>query len=238
MSWGPSINEICERALRKIGALAIRSSGARQGEMDEARYWLDMHVGHIAGTKRTWWAVPRTATFALTPGTTEYNLASVLGAKAPNGVEFAIGLWLLDATGANLHEIKILRRQEWEALTPDPTSGEPVYCYINRDQAPTLFLPNVPTTQAYSVKFLFQSYAPNIVSKRGLERVTTFRSSYTLYLVTQLSALIADGPVRKLPKDEVDSMYSRAATLWRDIESYEDQEQNNEPARVTFYNGI
>lgn len=241
MSWAPSINDICERALRKIGAYAISSSGPRPREMEETRYWLDMHVAHITGTKRTWWNVPRTAQFTLTEGVREYDLVAALGSQAPLGIEFPIGVWLIDATGQLLHEVKIIRRQEYEALTPNMSTASqaPTMCYIDRQQKPTLtFLEAPDGTQAYTCKFLFQSYGPNLVKLRGLERVSLFRTSYTLYLVTATAALVGDGPVRKQPKDEVDSMKADAKRLWIDLEAYEDQEQNNEPARVQFYNGI
>lgn len=245
MSWLPSINELCERALRKIGTLGIRDSGARPAEMEEARYWLDMHMGHIVGTKRTWWQVPRTARMTLTAGVTEYDLIANLGAAAPDGVEFVVGVYLIgQPSGADeqlLHEVKIVRRQEYEALTPDGSNASqpPTICYIDRKQKPTLFFLEAPdANQTYTAKLVFQSYAPNLVAQRGVNRETAFRSSYTLYIVTALSALIGDGPVRKLPADEVKTMKDDRDKLWKDIEGYEDQEQSNSPSRVLFYNGI
>lgn len=246
MSWLPSINELCERSLRKIGTFGIRDSGARPAEMEEARYWLDMHMGHVVGTKRTWWNVPRSATFQLTAGTTEYDLISNLGAAAaPDGVEFVIGVYLLGQPVGGvqtlLREVKVVRRQEFEVLTPDASdvAQSPTICYIDRKQRPTLFFLEAPdANQTYWAKLLFQSYAPNLVSQRGVNREALFRSSYTLYIVTALAALIGDGPVRKLPADEVKTMKQDRDKLWLDLEGYEDQEQNNAPARVNFYNGV
>jgi hypothetical protein len=243
MSYAPSIVDICTRALRKIGVYAIRSSGPRPEEIEEARYWLDMLVGHLVGKKRTWWRVPRTASITLTSGVKEYDLVVALGTAAPDGVEFVIGAQLLDATGQRLHDINILGRQEYEGLIANPPglSTEPQRCYISRDQKPTLFFVEAPDdTQVYTVRLLFQSYAPNMVTGRGNTRIEEigFRSSYTLYLVTALAAQIGDGPVRKAPADEVKKMQADARALLVDLESYEDMEQQGGDGRVAYYGGI
>lgn len=137
-------NEICERALRKIGATAIRSAGSRAEEVEEASYWLDMLMGHIAARKRTWWLVPNTAEFTLTAGVWNYSLDQILGpTQAAGGVQAIIDVWLANANGAGIdsfpdvpgwiplqddegthptYEVNgllrlgVLRRQEWEGI--------------------------------------------------------------------------------------------------------------------------
>lgn len=241
MSYQLSTNDVCDRALRKIGAYAIRSSGARPEEVAEARSWLDMLVGHLVGKKRTWWRAPRAATFTLTAGTKEYDLVAMLGTSAPDGIEFVIAAQLLDETGQRLHDVTIMQRQDYEAVVADPPDSAmpPERCYISRDQKPVLFFVEAPDdVQTYTLRVLFQSYAPNLVEGRGNAKLTEFRTSYNLYLVTALAALIGDGPVRKLPADEVKKMQTDAASLLKDLEAYEDFEQDGGDGRVKFYGGI
>jgi hypothetical protein len=263
-----SIAEVCERALRKIGAFAIRSSGARQEEMDEARYWLDMIVTHQTSRMRTWWMVPASATFNLTPGVSTYDLNAALGtAQVPNGIQFVIDCILFNSsTGLDIHHISSLRRQEWEmrSLTPialpdgdysavdqwteddaywggsnsavSPIQpGPPAICYIDRAQRPTMYLSPTPDTLTpYGVRVLFQSYADDFVNAKPESRQYRFRASWNLWMVTALAAQLADGPVRKLPADEVGSMKKDAEKYRNELEAYEADEHANDPQRVAY----
>ena len=68
------------------------------------------------------------------------------------------------------------------------------------------------------------------------ERSNGTYSHFSLLLA--LAAQIGNGPVRKLPADEVRDMKAEAGGLLTDLEAYEDHEQANEPRRVEFYGGI
>lgn len=243
MSFAPTINFVLERALRKIGATAITSPAARAREMVEARYWLDMVVGHLAGRERTWWLVPRTATFLLVAGKREYDLNEAVGiAQAPDGIEFVVAVYIDDATtGAAVGDVNLLRREEYEAEVGETINavGVPSGAYIDRAQRPTLMFLHAPGAgRSYRARVVFQSYAPNLVSTRDLKLLERFRSAWTLWLVTATAAQIGNGPVRKLPKDEVDDMKRDAGSLLFDLESYEGHEQNNQPSGVQFHNGV
>lgn len=236
-----SVGDICERALRRIGAYAIRSSGPRPEEMDEARLWLDMQIGHLSARARTWWLVPATATFPLTAGVAAYDLNSVLSALAPNGVEFVIAVYLFDPViNRDIREIKLLRRLEFEAIEDKLRQGSPCHAYVTRDTRPTMtFADPVPDgVKPYSVRLLLQQYAPNFAAIGNTSKATMIRQAWNLYIVTALAALLANGPVRKLPGDEVKDLKTEADRLLLDLEAYDAQEQANEPRRVRFYNGV
>ena len=268
MSHLLSIGQICERALRKIGAFAIRSSGARPEEIEETRYWLDMVIAHQASRMRTWWLVPGSGTFSLTPGIAAYDLNTVLGtAQAPDGLQFIINTFLYNTgTGQDIHELPQLRHQEWEnrflvgdtpsiqdydtasenpyqwgydSGAPSIAPGVPTVCYIDRQQRPTMQVSPTPDANVpYGVRVLFQSLSSDFTPEGGRplsDRTYKLRTAWTLWVVTATAAQIANGPVRKLPADEVADMKKEAEILRNDLEAYDAHEQANEPRRVFYH---
>ena len=259
MSHLLSVGEICDRALRKIGAFPTRSSGARGADVEESRYWLDFVVAHQAARQRTWWLVPATVTFPLTAGTDTYDMAQQIGGtQAPNGISSVASVVLYNTkTGLDLHSVAILRRLEFEQRnvggrnlpSDDPwqwapassrgnaeAPGAPVACYITRDQSPIIrFAPVPDSVGAYGVRVVCQGYSKDFVAADATERVLNLRSTWFLWLVTALAAEIGDGPVRKLPADEVRSMRREAQQLRGDLESYDLEENTNSPKRVLYH---
>lgn len=237
-----SVRQFCELALRKIGAFAIADSGARAREVEVARHWLEMIVGHQAAKKRTWWLVPGTATLTLREGVASYDLTDEIGiAQAPQGVEFVVSAHLYDTdTGDLIHEISLLPRTDWEDITQRSREGEPEVAYINREQRPTMLVSPVPNgVRNIEARIVFQSYAANFISAALTDRTTLgIRSSWNLWLVAALAAAIGNGPVRKLPADEVKDMRREADRLLAELEAYEDHDQSNALERVAFYGGV
>ena len=236
-----TVNQFCERALRKIGSYSINDAGARSEEMEEARWWLDMMVGHLAARKRTWWKVPATALLTLREGVQEYSLDAELAPVSANGEQFVIQVFLDDATtGDAIQEISLRSRSEWEELDDRQRAGQPEFAYIDRMRSPTLRLSPVPdAARSYRLRVVFQSYSPDFTALAWNNRADTdIRQSYNLYIVTALAAQIGNGPVRKLPADEVRDMKQEAGSLLTDLEAYEDHEQANEPRMVQFHGGI
>ncbi|CAB4144089.1 hypothetical protein UFOVP469_11 [uncultured Caudovirales phage] len=255
-----STAEIIDRALRKIGQFPTRSSGARADDVDETRYWLDMIVGHQSARQRCWWLVPATATFNLVAGQEAYDLAAALGGtQAPNGVEFVIAVVLYNrTTGTDIHEVPIARRTEWElrrfpnrdrspdaspwewSEARDPTvgadvAGQPSLCHVTRDQAPTIHFAPVPDANTdYGVRVVFQSYSPDFTRAAADERILNLRTTWNLWLVTALAYEIGNGPVRKLPADEVRGMKQDAINLRGELEAYDAHETQTLRKRVAY----
>lgn len=243
MAYAPSINDVLQRALRRIGAFAIRDSGPRAAEMEEARYQFDMLMGHLSARKRTWWLVPETQTFPLVAGQRDYDLEAALSiAAGGDGIQQVIALYVDQAdTGVEVNRVNILRRQEFEALVGQNVNaaGPPSACYIDRDRRPTVkFLEAPDSAGSYVARIIFQRLSPDLTRGRDLAKLEQFRASWTLYLVTGTAALCGNGPVRKLPKDEVDDLKTEAARLLADLEAYDDHEQQDTPFQVQFHNGI
>lgn len=265
MAYVLSVEETIERSLRQIGAFAIRSSGARPEEVKEARYWLDFIVGHEASRQRAWWLVPASATFPVAAGSgaAPADLTALVGsAQAPNGIQFIIGAVLYDTvTGLDIHELPIVRRQEWEQRTllpgvgldgwqtrslidsppspspPDPP-GTPSFCYIDRGQKPSFqCYPTADKVRSYGVRLLFQGYASDFVGIAANSRQHSLRAAWNLWTVTALSAELADGPIRKAPADEVAEFRQRAMVLRNELEEYENQEVSQD-RRIQYFNGI
>lgn len=238
MSFGPSVNFVCQRALRLIGDFPIRASGPRPEAMEEAGYWLDMIVAHVAALQKTWWLTPATQTFTLTAGERTYDLAAVLGkAKAPNGLQVVSQIHVLDTEGlTELSQPPLMRRQEFDEMLAQHLSDEgvPSACYIDRMRDPTLQFLEAPA-EAYQVRIVFQGYAPKLTNTKDLKLLTSFREGWSMYLVTALAARIGNGAVRKLPADEVRNYAAEAEKLLFELQAYDAHEQQTE-RRVRFHN--
>ena len=97
-----------------------------------------------------------------------------------------------------------------------------------------LISPPPDTVQPYGVRVLFQSFPIDQTAGVSNAKMTQIRTAWNLWVVTALAAQIANGPVRKLPADEVADMKKEAMQLRDELEAYDSQEQANEPRRV-FY---
>lgn len=226
--------EICERALRKIGSYSIRDASADGTEMAEARFWLDMIVGHIASRQRTWWLVPGTARLTVTAGVTSYDLQTNLTGLPK--VQHVVSLYSVAAADGTSVEIPLLRRQEWEALDrSDTATGQPTAAYVDRRARPTLLIwPAPAATPTHNLDVLYQQFSDDSTAKAVTAPLDRVRESWNLFLVTRLAADIGNGPIRKLPADEVREMQTTAAALLFDLEAYDSQEQAGEPRLVAY----
>lgn len=229
------IREVCERALRKIGSYSIRDSGADAAELQEARYWLDLVVGHVAAMRRMWWLVPDTATITLIDGQTDYELTALL----PSGDPFAFPVSVTSIrTETDVRDpVCLWRRWEWEARDAAVVTGRPQAVYIDRDpEAPVMRVWPAPTAPIdWHLEMVFQRVTPDFTAGASSERIVRIREAWNLYLVTALAAQLGNGPVRKLPADEVRDMKQEAADLLMDIEKFDIHEHADEPRRVAFH---
>lgn len=228
-----SINEICERALRKIGAYSINDSGADAAYMEEARHWLDMIVAHLSARKRRWWLVPATYSFDLTAGQAAYNLrTSLSGAK----LEFIVQVNAVEVTGGTAQEVPIMRRQEWERDRLRKDGGPPWSCWIDRTDDPTLTLAPTPVAPiAHRIEVVAQAFPTDLRTLQGVAKLPEVPQVWNLAMVHRLAAELGNGPVRKQPQDEVRDMQETAAELIAQLDAYADHEQADEPRRVAYH---
>ena len=228
------IREVCERALRRIGTFSIRDSAADPAELEEARYWLDMVMGHVAARQRAWWMVAETATINMIVGQADYALASVL--PTGDAVAAVTLIKAVSLTDGQREDVYLARRWEWEARGQHVPEGDPRWmAYIDRSSAPVLRLYPTPVDPlTHRLEVVFQRTSPDLVSGASTERILRFRQAWNLYIVTALAAQIGNGPVRKLPGDEVREMQMQAERLLFDLETFDAHEQAGEPRLISF----
>lgn len=234
-----TLGQIIDRALRKIGAYSINDTGPQPGEVEEARYWLDMVVGHVTASQRTWWLVPQTIEFALPEGEESFDLEAAAGAAWPDdGVQFPISASVIAPNSETEQPVEIGRRSDYEAIQRKDTPGRPCLVYIDRTREPRAYVHPVPAMEGFRLRLVAQTFVEDLTPDLRPStnfRIGSIREAWNLYLVTALAALIGDGPVRKLPKDEVDSLKRDAAGMLSDLYAYDNHEQANEPRRVAYY---
>jgi len=207
-----SASQICERALRKIGAFSINDSAADGEELQEAAFWFDMILSELAETEACFWLRPDTISSGLTAAQASYVLATLMGTSYPSdGLVSVVSIQYDD--GSNSQELTPMRRSEYEGLSQKDTSGTPTFYYLDRltDAAEqTLYLYPVPVV-AGSLEMLVQVETPE-VSKTPDNRAHGLRRGWQRFLITSVAAEIGDGPVRRLPSSEVDR-YRRDAEI-------------------------
>lgn len=228
-----STREICERALRKIGAFSINDTAARAEELEEARLWLDMMLGHRAATKRAWWLVPETQAVTLTAAISSYGLKDAL-AGDPD-ILAVVGAWAVSTDGSLTRTpLAIARRPEWENRSVT-TGGPPALVYIDRTDSPVLQVNPIPAAPiAHTIEVVWQRQPSDLVAANWTTPNRDFREAWNMWVVSALAAELADGPVRKAPGDEVRAMRADARRLLDELEAWDAQEHADEPRRTAY----
>lgn len=234
------VREVAERALRMIGAFSINDEGADPAELDEAMFWLDMLVGRVGARQRAWWLVPVTRLVPLTAGQEAYDLAALLAEQ--QGIQAVVSVRRvarLDGREEALEEGQdgagVLRRTEWEALDRIAPAGVPRAVHIDRAERPTLRVwPKPASPPTHDLRIVYQRFTADVTALGPTQRVPDVRQTWNLYLVVALAAWLGNGPVRKLPADEIRDLQQREASLLDELEAFDAQEQAAEPRRVAY----
>ncbi|MDZ4252837.1 MAG: hypothetical protein U1A72_09745, partial [Sulfuritalea sp.] len=166
--------ELCERALRKIGAFAINDEAADPDELDEALRWLDMIVAELTGTRRCYWLTPATVTFDWPAGEESVVLADQMGADyPPTGIQFPVRAWRVDTTtGLRQAEIELCRRKTYEAKSDLTTSGSPEILFVDRltENQRAYAWPVPSTADVWQIALEFQTYSRSVLGEQGGEQ--------------------------------------------------------------------
>ena len=230
-----TVKELCDRALRKIGAFSIRDDAADQDDLKEMMYWADMLVAHNAGKQRAFWLVADVE-ITLAEDDADYVLAEELNATLPQGVQFPIAAMLEDDSG-NRTPLSIVRNKEFRELSLPTTEGRPEIIWIDRLNGPTLHVYPVPgeTEDGFTIILTVQSFSPT-VRPRNVNRDTALtnqktdlRATWNLWFVTALAAEAGDGPVRMLPDQTIARWRSDALRLETELKAYENREHDDDP---------
>ena len=239
-------NEICERALRTIGAFPVTDSAPDGEQLREAMHSLDLLLGEFAGTGRVFWLVPETLRLDLRPEQAEYNLAAELGAQYPrDGIQFPVGA-VLEDEGGNRYPFTLLKQDAWRAIGNRDTTGIPATGFMNRAERPTLsifpVLPD-PSPLTYRILLDVQTYSPNVapggvtgtVPQGGA--LTKVRQAWQRWTALRLAMDIGSGPVKWLPEQRLQRLERQAAIAERLLLAYENQEHDTEWETVAPHHG-
>lgn len=231
-----TIRAVCERSLRKIGAYSINDSAAEGAHLEEAASWLDMLIGHLSGTQRALWFIPKTARLPLIANQQEYDLNSSLIPVPTRGVQFPIRARLYStASATEIGDLALLRRVEYDEIANKLATGAPASVYIDRLSINNKLYPwPVPTDGTYEIRLTFETFSDKLNNEPLENTKLALPEAWNLWAVIALAAQIGNGPVRKLPEDEVDDMQDEAAKLLMDLEPYSNQEHADEPRLVNY----
>lgn len=234
MSTKLSARQICEHALRRIGAFSINDDGADGTEMTVALQNLDMELAELAGTSRLLFLVPDTLSITLTGGIKSYDIDDVLGQAAPDlGIQFPISA-SLDISNGNETPIEIVTRPKYEEIKRKDTTGNPEIIFIDRLDDPKMLVYPVPAVgvTTLKIKLVVQTFAPEF-SGNG-QKATSLRVAWNKWAVLQLAAAIGDGPVRQLPDAEVNKIVALAEASRQRLEAFENRDHHSYPRLVEF----
>lgn len=209
--------------------------------MAEARHWLDMMIGHQSARMRTPWLIADTVNIALVATQQAYDLRQEIGAQTvPDGLQFIVSARLYNpATSKDVRRIDLLKREEWEDIPDKTRTGEPESAWVDRTRWPIMHVHPVPlASPALEIRLVYQRVASNFATRPFNDRTYAMHECWNLWVVAALAAQIGNGPVRKLPADEVKQMNAEAARLLLDLEAYDQFEQADEPRQVAYWDGV
>lgn len=232
--------EIAERALRMIGAFSINDSAPQPEEVAESLYWLDMLIGHVAGTSRRFWLLKDELRIPLQAAVSTYTLSVELAQQITRGVQFPTAAMLEDTSTGRRTPLPIVSQQRFREIVEPGRLGTPCEIFIERLNDPKLFTWPVPQandvgkTIILTVQTFNDSVKPKgVTGGSGLgNEVPGLKAAWNLWVVVALATLIGNGPVRKLPIETIRQNGQMAAGLLDQLESFENREHDNVPQHV------
>lgn len=225
-----SARELAERALRKIGAFSINDTAADPEELHETLFWMDMAIAEFVGAERCHWLIPVTVEIPLTTSAS-YDLSAAAGSNYPsNGIIFPTDAYLRDSSGNDV-EIDLWGRRRYESIDDKDATGEPAGVYIDRltdDQ--NLFVHPVPASAGlYTLRLVCQTYAETVATQTGAAKSGNVQHGWPVewqrWLINQTAADTGSGPVRRLPKSDVDDIRRDAELSRNRLTTYSNREK-------------
>lgn len=204
-----TVAQIAELALQRIGAFSVNDPQADAAEMERAIQWLEIAVSEFSGTEYSAVLEHETLIAALDPPASSYVLADLYGADWPDeDMAFAIRVQIRDTTaGTNDQEVQLINRQQYLDIENKSQTGLAQQAWIDRAGQPTIHLDRTPgATATYSLLLSFQTYNRDMMagSSEGQGNIAHgFKAEWQKWLILACACEIGDGPVRKLPVQEL-----------------------------------
>lgn len=238
MSSTLNVKEICEEALRNVGAYASTDEQADADDLRKAIRYLDLHIAFLTGTNRISCFVPEEIPIPLVAGLQSYDLGNYSGSDK---VQFPIDCFIVNDTNeSDRAEVEIIDRRKFDVLAD--SFGLPCVAYIDRlEKNLTLSVHPIPNMTGHSLRLNFQRFAPNIHKNAlGVENKTGqlahgLPDAWQLYLINKLTALIGMGAVRRLPRNEMADFTTIAADMESKLLKFNNQEHTSQPPITEAY---
>jgi hypothetical protein len=232
MSRKAIAKEICERALRLIGAFPISEGAPDSEEMNEALHWLDMNLAQLATVARLPWLFTSTVSFNLDIVNSSYDLRTALAEDYPaNGYFSTLMAWTTDSNG-NRGIVDIVRRQDYEDRANDTIPGGcPSQIFIDRtiDNRPTLYTNRIPSQTGYIMNLVISTLGQTVSNNwpTGNPMMGFVDSGvpegWQRWAVLQVAHDIGGGAVRKVSAEKLDGWEKSAATARNELLGAESQ---------------
>lgn len=236
MSAKFKVAEIAELALGKIGAFTVAMVAADPDEMVRTVKWMDIVVAELVGTNRAYWLTPQSVTAVLTAAVPTYTLSTLLGTSYPaDGIQFPTQAFIVDAAGSS-NEVELISRQAYERIDTKTDVGSPTKIYIDRlNDTQKISVYPVPSDGTLSLRLVFQTFATNLTEgtpEFGGNVRHGFSVEWQKWLITATAAEIGNGPVRRLPLQEVHDMKQDASISLLTLINYSNTQKTTTPKRT------
>lgn len=240
MSTLLTAREICERALREIGAYAVNDTAADPVHLRIALEQLDLIVAELTGTERAFMFTPATIPVSITGGQQSYDLLSEMGTSAPaNGISFPVWATLEDDTGS-VSPIAIVDRETFENKSDPDETGTPDTVYIDRFNTPTMKIHPTPAsgTDTFIINLTVQTLGEGFATHKNGNVSTGLRAAWQRWAIFRLARDLGRGSVLRLPKTDRDTLKEDEKEAFDRLMDFENKEHTTTDEVAAFYDGV
>lgn len=229
-----TVRQLLEKSLRLIGAFAITDDQADSEELNEAQDWLELTLSMTAGTKRLMHLVPETIEIPMLADVSEYSLASV---GIGDGIQFPIHAVVTNSDGSSPDTVEIMTRRQFDELDVTDT-GNPYAIHIDRiEPSLTMRVHPIPAISGSVIRLTVQKYPKQISvdNNRNKQLNHEWPASWQMWMIYTVAVHIGNGPVRKLPAQDIAGYLTLARDMEAKLDAYNEQEHRSTPAITKAY---
>lgn len=240
-----SAREICELALRKIGAFAINDEAANDTEMEVALQCYEIIVSEIATIMGCWFLIPESFRFYWPGPTATGTVAEIMADIYPAvGIQRPIRATLIDANGVRCGNLPMVRRAAYDSVDNKSTQGRPELLYFDSlALEPEVSIYRVPQDGVtWQVELEAQVFPKSILG----EQINTDQSGdvrhdfgvgWQHYMVNKLASVIGDGPVRQKQRQDLEAWETKSQNQLAELIAWDNRERRSTLARTQRWGG-